>query len=131
MYAPVFLPPAPPVPPEVLAEEAMILLLEGSRHVCGRYYADERDAALQRRWEAERRVRERATTCAYCRGAFGDAEKKSFGGFDLHKACYDEIAADYDEWARGTDPDQCPSCGSAENDSNGGLCAECATRAAA
>jgi hypothetical protein len=126
MYAAIYFPEAP-ASREVLAEEAMIVLVEGSRHVCGRYYADERDAAVQRRWEAERRIRERATTCAYCSRTFDDgAQKKSFGGCELHVACFNEIAADYDEWAVSTDANSCPGCGRPNiNDCMHGLCDEC------
>ena len=56
MFAPFYLPPAGPVPAPVLAAERAILAAEGPHHVAGRYIADARLAADQRRIEAERFV---------------------------------------------------------------------------
>ena len=56
MFAPIFLPPAGPVPAAVLAAERAILAAEGPHHVAGRYVADARLAADLRRTEAERLV---------------------------------------------------------------------------
>ena len=56
MFAPIYLPPAGPVPASVLAAERAILAAEGPHHVAGRYIANERLAADQRRIEAERIV---------------------------------------------------------------------------
>ena len=58
MYAPVFLPQAEPVPAAVLDAERAILAAEGASYVEGRYFSSEADAAQQRRWAAERMVRE-------------------------------------------------------------------------
>ena len=56
MFAPIYLPPAGPVPAPVLAAmracERAILAAEGPHHVAGRYIADARLAAEQRRMEA-------------------------------------------------------------------------------
>lgn len=56
MFAPIFFPPAGPVPASVRAAERAILAAEGPHHVAGWYIADERLAADQRRLEAERFV---------------------------------------------------------------------------
>ena len=56
MFAPIFFPPAGPVPASVLAAERAILAAEGPYHVAGRYIADARLADDQRRLEAERFV---------------------------------------------------------------------------
>jgi hypothetical protein len=131
MYAPVFFPPAP-VSREVLDEENVIIAVEGALRVCGRYYAKEADAAQQRRWEAEKRVRERARTCAYCNDLIEEGQKvEMILTLRIHDFCAAEVKRDYEEWQDSIELDKCPSCGSAENDSNGGLCAECATQAAA
>ena len=58
MYAPVFFPQAAPPSPEILRAERAILDEEGQYHVEGRYFANATDADRQRRWAAERRVRE-------------------------------------------------------------------------
>ena len=58
MYAPVFFPHAEPVPTNVREAERAILMAEGAYHVDGTYYANASDAAQQRRWVAERTVRE-------------------------------------------------------------------------
>jgi hypothetical protein len=52
VFAPIYLPPAGPVPASVLAAERAILAAEGPHHVAGRYIADARLAAEQRRMEA-------------------------------------------------------------------------------
>lgn len=65
MYAPVLLPQVAPPSADVLAAEAAILSAEGPFHVEGRYYADPGDADRQRRWAAERMVREAARRTAY------------------------------------------------------------------
>jgi AraC-like DNA-binding protein len=65
MYAPVFLPQAGRPSAEVLAAEAAILASEGPFHVEGRYYANPGDADRQRRWAAERIVRETARRASY------------------------------------------------------------------
>ena len=56
MFAPIYLPPAEPIPAPVLAAERAILAAEGPYHVGGRYVADARLAADLRRTEAERLV---------------------------------------------------------------------------
>jgi hypothetical protein len=56
VFAPIYLPPAGPVPAPVLAAERAILAAEGPYHVAGRYIANARLAADQRRVEAERIV---------------------------------------------------------------------------
>lgn len=56
MFAPIYFPPAAPVPASVLAAERAILAAEGPHHVAGRYVADVRLAADLRRVEAERIV---------------------------------------------------------------------------
>ena len=56
MFAPIYFPPAEPVPASVLAAERAILAAEGPHHVAGRYVADARLAADLRRVEAERTV---------------------------------------------------------------------------
>lgn len=99
MYAPVFHSPAPAVSPAVLAEEAQIIAVEGRTHVCGRYYADERDAALQRRWEAERRVQEIArfaNRCAWCGWTFQpDDRRMQAAGRDI---CEVPCSAEFEEF---------------------------------
>jgi hypothetical protein len=56
VFAPIYLPPAGPVPASVLAAERAILAAEGPHHVAGRYIADARLAADQRRVAAEQIV---------------------------------------------------------------------------
>lgn len=56
MFAPIFFPPAGPVPAPVLAAERAILAAEGPYHVAGRYIANASLADDQRRLEAERIV---------------------------------------------------------------------------
>ena len=56
MFAPIVFPPGGLVPAPVLAAERAILAGEGPHHVAGRYIANERLAADQRRIEAERIV---------------------------------------------------------------------------
>lgn len=73
MYAPVYFPPAPAPSPDVLAAERAILDAEGPYHVDGRYYANEADADLQRRWAAERRVSDAARRADASRRATGRA----------------------------------------------------------
>ena len=43
----------------VREEERAIIAVEGYAHVAGRYFADEGDVNRQRRWEAEKRIRQR------------------------------------------------------------------------
>jgi hypothetical protein len=57
MYAPTYHLPAPKPSVAVLDAEHDILAEEGPYHVNGCYFACEADANSQRRWEAERRVR--------------------------------------------------------------------------
>lgn len=58
VYAPIYHQPAAQPSPEVLAYEREILAAEGPYHVEGHYYANHFDAERQRRWTAERTVRE-------------------------------------------------------------------------
>jgi AraC-like DNA-binding protein len=69
MYATVLLPPAARPSAAVLAAEAAILSAEGPFHVEGRYYANPGDADRQRRWAAERMVREAARQAAHASGS--------------------------------------------------------------
>lgn len=57
MYAPIYHSSAPKPSAAVLNAERDILAEEGPYHVNGCYFAHEADASAQRRWEAERRVR--------------------------------------------------------------------------
>lgn len=65
MYAPIFFPEAEPVQAAVLAAERAIIAAEGHYHVEGRYFSREADANQQRRWTAERMVREDARRSAW------------------------------------------------------------------
>ena len=64
MYAPVHLPPAPPVADRVRQLEAAILRTEGPYTVAGVYCGSEADAATRRRAAAEKLARREQ-----CRGA--------------------------------------------------------------
>lgn len=77
MYAPVLLPQAAPPSRDVLAAEAAILSAEGPFHVEGRYYANAGDAGRQRRWTAERIVREAARRTAYASTEMADVGWRS------------------------------------------------------
>ena len=59
-YAPIYLPPASPPSPAVLAAEHAIREAEGPHHVAGVYYADAATADRARRAEAERLARDAA-----------------------------------------------------------------------
>ena len=65
MYAPIYHPPVAPPSPEVLAYEREIIAAEGPYHVEGSYYANHFDAERQRRWTAERMVREAQRRAEY------------------------------------------------------------------
>ena len=67
MYAPIYHPPVAPPSPEVLAYEREILAAEGPYRVEERYYANPADADRERRWVAERMVREAQRRAEYAK----------------------------------------------------------------
>lgn len=81
--------------------EAAIVAAEGLWHVAGRYYADARNAAQWRRWEAESRVREEVRAsrrCVWCARPIADSETfVEIGSRNFHESC----ASEFDEWAYG------------------------------
>lgn len=85
------------VDPAVLAEEAQIVREEGWLHVAGRYFANASDAATQRRWEAERRVREgmtRHNVCSWCMDEIEGRRVEPHPGKPMHPWC----ASEADVW---------------------------------
>jgi hypothetical protein len=96
MYRPIFLPEAQRVPPAVREMEAQIIQEEGPYHVAGVYLASEHDAALRRRWYAERRVRREALQkpfCAWCHERFATGDPKVPAGTrEIHET---PCAAEY------------------------------------
>jgi hypothetical protein len=103
MYAPVLLPDTAPVAQAVREMEARIVLEEGRYSVAGRFYANESDAAIQRRWYAERIVRREALQnpfCAWCHERFTPDDRKVQAGCrEIHA---EPCAAEYDEFTSPT-----------------------------
>lgn len=90
---PIYLP-TDSVSPAVLAAEAMIVAMEGMHHVSGLYFRDDATAAQQRRWEAEKRVRQnlreaaRIRTCVFCLDRLEASDDAvTMAGEELHRIC--------------------------------------------
>ncbi len=96
MTVPIYRPAAHPSD-AVLDEEAKILEDEGYYTVAGIYYASQADAAIQRRWEAERRAREqtqRPLICAFCFEQITGQVAVVIAMRPVHPAC----AKEFDAW---------------------------------
>jgi hypothetical protein len=85
MSSPIYQP-AAVVPHAVLDEEKEIIRTEGFFHVRQVYYANAFDADRARRWEAERRVAEKARSCTWC--------SKPIAGAPVVEAAAETIHAD-------------------------------------